>query len=317
MKQLRLFFATDLHGSERCFRKFTHAARVYEAQVVILGGDLTGKAVTPIVRGTGGRWESQWNGTMHRPATEEELTTLEDRIRQSGYYPYRCDREEYQLLADSPERQAALFRQLMRQTFRRWLELAEERLSPLGVPCPVILGNDDDPELIDCFAGLSTVRFVEEQVVDLPGGYQLLGLGYSTPTPWHTPRELPEEEIARRMTGALSRVADPGRLILNVHCPPYNSTLDLAPALNADLQIQKELGEAKMVPVGSRAVRAAIEQFQPLLGLHGHVHESRSAVRIGRTLAINPGSDYGEGVLRGAIINLQGDRVLSYQMVAA
>jgi Icc-related predicted phosphoesterase len=66
-------------------------------------------------------------------------------------------------------------------------------------------------------------------------------------------------------------------------------------------------------PVGSTAVRAAIEEHQPLLSLHGHIHESGGAVRIGRTLAINAGSEYGEGVLRGVLVTVGGGKVLRYQ----
>ena len=71
-----------------------------------------------------------------------------------------------------------------------------------------------------------------------------------------------------------------------------------------------------MMPVGSRAVREFIEQHQPIVSLHGHIHESRGAVRIGRTVAINPGSTYGEGVLDGAIIDIEDGEVVSHQLVS-
>jgi uncharacterized protein len=312
----RLFFATDLHGSERCFRKFTHAGRVYGASLLILGGDLAGKGIAPIVR-DGSGWRCEFAGARLRLATEEEAAAVADRMRQAGLYPHRCTADEYQALAESEPMRAALFHRLMQETLRRWLELAEERLSGTGVRCLAILGNDDEPALAACFEGLRSVTYAEESLVVLEGGYSVFSLGFSNPTPWRTPRELPEEELERRIRDGLRHLPGTDRLILNLHCPPYGSNLDLAPALDEELRVRREMGETKLAPVGSTAVRDAIVRHQPLLSLHGHVHESRGAVRIGRTLAINPGSDYGEGVLRGAIVNLQENRVVSYQLVAA
>jgi len=65
---------------------------------------------------------------------------------------------------------------------------------------------------------------------------------------------------------------------------------------------------------GSKSVRRAIEKYQPLLGLHGHIHESQSVAKIGKTTCINPGSEYGEGVLRGCIVILGDGKIEGYQM---
>jgi uncharacterized protein len=53
-------------------------------------------------------------------------------------------------------------------------------------------------------------------------------------------------------------------------------------------------------------VREVIEEARPLLSLHGHIHESRGAVRLGKTLSINPGSSYEQGMLQGAVVDLDG-----------
>ena len=74
-------------------------------------------------------------------------------------------------------------------------------------------------------------------------------------------------------------------------------------------------GQVEIVPVGSRAVRRAIEAFQPLISLHGHIHESRGIQRIGRTIAINPGSEYTSGRIHGALIELRRDKVRGHQLV--
>jgi len=68
-----------------------------------------------------------------------------------------------------------------------------------------------------------------------------------------------------------------------------------------------------LIPVGSTTFRTAILETQPLLGLHGHIHETKNAAKLKRSVLVDPGSEYASGTLRGAIVNLQRDRVLSYQ----
>ncbi len=97
-------------------------------------------------------------------------------------------------------------------------------------------------------------------------------------------------------------VPDMSRAIFNFHAPPYGTGLDEAPALDDTLRPMH--GGAVMKPVGSTAVRDAINKHQPMLSVHGHIHESRAIKRMNRTLAINPGSVYGDGVLQGAVIEL-------------
>jgi Icc-related predicted phosphoesterase len=97
-------------------------------------------------------------------------------------------------------------------------------------------------------------------------------------------------------------VPDKHRAIFNFHAPPYGSNLDSAPQLNPDMTYVA--GGRALVPVGSHAVRDAIAEHGPVLSLHGHIHEGRGAVKIGRTLAVNPGSTYEDGVLQAAIVDL-------------
>lgn len=104
-----------------------------------------------------------------------------------------------------------------------------------------------------------------------------------------------EEDLERRIRAVADRLDRSRPAIFVLHSPPYRSTLDDAPQVRNDLTVVTDGGQVVMTPVGSTAVRRVIEEFQPLLALHGHIHESRGAVRIGRTLCINPGSAYGEG----------------------
>jgi len=140
-------------------------------------------------------------------------------------------------------------------------------------------------------------------------------MGWTNPTPWHTFREAEEPELAVRIAHAMEHAAEPENTILNFHAPPYGSKLDNAPALNEDLTYKS--GGQALRPVGSTAVRDAIKDFQPVLSLHGHIHESKGAARIGKTLALNPGSSYEEGILQAAIVNIDPKKrkVKNYQLV--
>jgi len=164
--------------------------------------------------------------------------------------------------------------------------------------------------------GSDTVTNAEDGIVVLPGGFEMASFGYSTPTPWDTPRELPEEEMANRIGALVARLRDPEHAVFNFHCPPYGTHLDQAPVLDAELRPRVDATGLKVGPVGSTSVRASIEEAQPLLGLHGHVHESPGAQRLGSTLCINPGSDYGDGILRGTIVDIdRGKGVRRWQIV--
>ena len=145
--------------------------------------------------------------------------------------------------------------------------------------------------------------------------HEMISLGYSNPTPWHTERELSEEELMEKMEAMAPVVKAPQNLVVNFHAPPFDSRLDTAPELTEDFQIHTQMGQPMLVPVGSKSVRTYIEKHQPLLGLHGHVHESDGMSRIGRTLCINPGSAYTDGMLYGAIVGLKKDGLDTYQMV--
>lgn len=311
-KRLTLYYAGDIHGSERCFRKFLNAASFYGADVLILGGDLTGKVLVPIVRRPS-YWEMTFLGQHEVLETEAAVAEAEQRIRFNGFYPYRCDPEELAHMELDATYANQVFRRVMVDAVARWVALAEERLRGTGVRCYIMPGNDDEFDIDAVLEGSEVVMNPNERVLDCDG-YQLLSLAWANPTPWKSPRELPEDALAERLT-QLGDQLDPDRpAIFNLHCPPYQSGLDSAPQLRSDLSVVMVGGQPVMVPVGSHAVRQAIERYQPLVSLHGHIHESRGVTRLGRTLCINPGSAYGEGVLHGALVVLEGDQIVSHQL---
>jgi Icc-related predicted phosphoesterase len=86
--------------------------------------------------------------------------------------------------------------------------------------------------------------------------------------------------------------------------------------LDENLQIIARGGQVLTKPVGSTAVRKVIEDVQPLLTLHGHIHEAAGHTRIGKTLAINAGSEYAEGIMKAAIINLEPDRIKGHVLIS-
>jgi hypothetical protein len=297
---MRIFFATDIHGSEVCWRKFLNAGAFHKADVLIMGGDMTGKAMVPIVRNNGG-WELTLQGQRHLLSSEDELTAMEKRISDRGYYPIRLEPDEIAAWNADQSLVDARFKDEMLRNVERWMALADERLEGKGIRCIVSPANDDMFEIDPIIASAKLVELGEANTIALDG-ISLVSTGWANPTPWNTFRELPEDELRARIDELVANVADPRRAIFNFHAPPYGSNLDNAPKLDADLKYVS--GGQALIPVGSRAVRDAINAYNPVLSLHGHIHEGRGAVKIGRTLAVNPGSTYEDGVLQAAIVDL-------------
>lgn len=309
-----LFFATDLHGSEICFRKFVNAAAFYKADLLVLGGDLTGKLVIPIVQGVDGGWRARLHGKVER-LHPDALEDFETRVRNMGHYPKRMTEEEVGSYVDEPEQVDHLFTEQMHATLIRWMQHARARLEGSGVRIITAPGNDDPFSIDDVIRehGGDTFQLLEGEIVEVAPGHAMLNTGYTNVTPWNTHREYSEEEISRHLREMAARLERPEHAIFNIHVPPYDSKLDTAPLLDDDLAVQTSMGAQRTAPVGSTAVREALEEHQPLLSLHGHIHESGGAARIGRTMALNAGSEYGEGVLRGVLITVGGGKVLRHQ----
>lgn len=312
-RRTRLFFATDLHGSERCFRKWLNAASVYEVDALLLGGDIAGKTFVAIVEDPPGEYAATLNGRLERAAGTPGLGELEQRVRAAGHYPLTVTPDEQvRLTSDRSVREHAMREAMVRQ-LELWTALADERLE---VPAYAILGNDDPPELADVLRASERLAFAEDGLMELPGGYPMASFGFSTPTPWNTPRELSDEKIATHIDQLLSAVDDPQRAVWNFHCPPHETHLDKAPMLDADLRPIVGPSGAESASVGSASIRDAVLREQPLLTLHGHVHESAAMQRLGVTTCINPGSEYGQGILRGALVELEPDRgVTTWQLI--
>lgn len=312
---IRLFYAGDVHGSRVCWKKFVNAAAHYPADVLVMGGDLTGKALVPIARAGDGSYRARVIGEARVARTAEELDQMQQAISTNGMYPLIVDQDEARLLAEDSSRRDRIFEQALLDELRLWVELADERLAGTDARAYVIPGNDDPWSIDEVLASGESVVACDERIEHL-GPHEMVSLGYSNRTPWQTPRELDEEEIYARLSRLVEQLEKPERAILNVHVPPWESSLDTAFEVDEELRYVTKGGRPHEVPTGSHAVRQIIEEVQPLLSLHGHIHESKGVTRIGRTVAINPGSDYGSGHLDGCLVHLAPERVVGQYLVS-
>jgi len=309
---LVIFFATDVHGSDVCFKKFINAGKFYGASVLILGGDVTGKMVVPVVEQPDGSYLTSFAGKEARLGAGE-LQDFERRIADMGFYPKVMTENEFQELRASSERQDELFHTLTAERLAAWGEYARPRLAEQAVKCFAAPGNDDAFWVDDVLGSSDGIELLEMKVVPLDG-LEMLTTGWSNETPWKTERECTEPELKERILAMIGEIAEPGKAIFNIHVPPYETVLDQCPELDEELRPVHRGGNPVMTSAGSTAVRELIEKYQPVLGLHGHIHEGRGIAKIGRTVCVNPGSNYSEGVLNGSLIRLKDGQVRDVQL---
>ena len=314
MATSRIFFITDVHGSTRCFKKFLNAAKFYSASTLVLGGDLTGKVLIPVVEQGDGTYRCRFEGNELSLKNRKEVDDVVSRATDAGLYTRVMARKEFDEMSADPKSVTVAFNEAMVDRVREWVHLAEERLGNTDVKCYISPGNDDLFEVDGVLNSSSYVINPEERVVTMDGEHEMITLGYTNHTPWNSPREVDEDELARKIESLTAGVKNMKTAIFNIHVPPINTPIDRAPMVDKDLKVVVKSGQVQMTSAGSTACRGAIEKHQPLLGIHGHIHESHGFVMIGRTLCANPGSDYGEGVLRGFLAEIEGDRVRSHML---
>lgn len=311
---LKLFFTTDVHGSTVCWKKFVKSLDYFKADIGILGGDITGKMVVPVVA-DGAEYSYHLFGRENRiPA--DQLEDESAKISNAGYYPYPCDKEEVERLSGDQKAQEEAFNKLMVERLQSWMDLASESFRDQQ-KLYVSPGNDDRFVIDEVLMKSDSIVACEGELVNLPDGYDMVTSGWVNPTPWKTPREVPDEKLEGLLEEIMSKAHNYSKLICNFHAPPYNTGLDTAPRINPDLSVKVGFGGVEFDSVGSKAVRRIIEKYKPLLGLHGHIHESPGFRRLGRTLCVNPGSEYAEGVLRGYLVFLSGEKVQGHWRVAS
>jgi len=315
MVQNRILFTTDLHGSNICFRKFLNAARIYKANTLIIGGDITGKGIVPIIEQNDKSYKAELFGVEQTAKGEQELKNLEDRIAAAGFYSIKLSKEEYKALSSNEKVLMETFTKLMIQRIKEWISLAEKTFKNEKVKFYMLPGNDDIFEIDAVIEESDYVVNPEGKCIHIDEEHEMISTGYANITPWKCPRDIPEEELEKKIEDMVAKIENMETAIFCFHVPPYGTKLDQAPKLDEKLQIVIEGGHVVMIPAGSIAVRKAIEKYQPLLGLHGHIHESRAFDKIGRTMCFNPGSEYGEGIFHGALINIDSNKVKGYMLM--
>jgi Icc-related predicted phosphoesterase len=309
---MKIFFATDVHGSEICWKKFISAGKFYGVDVLILGGDMTGKAIVPIIAQGGDKYkvtlleqETMLNG-------DEEVQGMVTAIQNRGYYPYVTNPDEVAEISGTKGNSDKLFLRMVLDTGQKWMDYADAKLAGTGIRCYVCPGNDDMFELDEVVATSKTVQLAEGRVIPLDEHHEMASSGWCNPTPWETHREEPEQALHQRIEDIIKNVRDVPNAVFNLHAPPYGSGLDEAPELTKDLR--PAYAGRSLVPVGSHAVLEIIQKYQPLLGLHGHIHEGKGTRKYKRTLCVNPGSMYEQGILHGVIIDLKPNKIGTYML---
>jgi len=312
LQKTKILFATDLHG-DTYFLKILSVAKSREVNVVMMCGDLTGKAIIPIVKLSDDLFVTNFFGTDYR-LKKDELPKMQDDIRKVGYYYYHCNRPEYEELRDKPERMNELFDKLMQQTIENWMNKVEEVL-PKDIRVIMNPGNDDTFAIDEALKTSKRVEYTLGKCVNLDDTHSVVSCDWVNPTPWSSPRECNEGELERRLRAEFQRASSAENLVCDFHAPPYNTMLDIAPKLDKNLRPKYSMGHPETEHVGARAVRKVLTEFQPKLALHGHIHESAGACNIKRTVCINPGSQYVEGVMRGCLVTLTPDG-LEHQLIS-
>lgn len=302
----RIFYASDIHASDLVFRKFLNAGNYYRADAVIYGGDITGKALVFIEKGQQGTYEADFLGT-HHVVKEAELSGLTQNIMDRGYYFTVMDHDEIErCMSSKPEMQRIMTEQMVKRV-ENWLEIARDLYSKTSKKLYLLVGNDDPKEALEVIRRAAneneSIVDIDEKNFLIDSGIEGIGIPFSNMTPWKLPGDLPEEDLQARIEKLASAVKDVAHSIFVIHVPPVDTAIDEAPLLE-DLKLKVDVTGIHMTHVGSTAVRAIIEKYQPMLSLHGHIHESRGVARIGKTMCLNPGSEYEQGTLRGAIINI-------------
>lgn len=308
---MRIYYTSDLHGSDKCWKKFMVTPKHYQADIIIIGGDITGKFIVPIIRLPNGRVEATFMGRKRKFKKEKDVEVLKQQIADTGQYWLDVTQEEYQDYTDNPSKLDEIFDKLITERVAEWVAMADERLKGQNVRCLISAGNDDSYSVDEILEKSETIEVHDGRIIDLGEGFEIFGLSNSNMTPWDCPRDITEEELEVKIEKLAGQINNMDRAIFDIHVPPYGAGIDEAPELTEDMKmVLDSTGTPNMIPVGSTAVKEALLKYQPMLGLHGHIHEAAGIRKLGNTTIVNPGSEYAEGLLRGAVIDLDAQECL-------
>ena len=314
MGKLKLLLVSDLHGSETAYRKLANAVKYYKVDAVVFAGDLAGKVLVPVIK-IGDSYKIPLISEDKLFKGSEAEGKIKE-LRGSGYHVRVVTEEEYERMKSDKDYLDKVLNETLTNDIVEYLNIIDERYRQQGVKMYLIPGNDDP---IDVINGVNSRQWgsiipFDENIVNL-NSHILVGFGYSNITPWNTHRELSEEEMYERLSRLMNKLdnSEYSKTILVVHAPPYGTVIDQAPMLTSDLRVVRRGGEVVLTHVGSTSVKRIIEEYKPLMGLHGHIHESGGvdAIKVNgvKIPIFNAGSEYQFGVLRGIIISIDGNKV--------
>jgi Icc-related predicted phosphoesterase len=301
---MRLLFVADVHGAEVILRKSLRAVAEYGASALILAGDLSGKSLHPIVRREDGTFSAQRTSGVEI-FSASTVGELEQYLADRGQYFFHCTKSDVRRLHEDDAAVSEIFTGRIIDRLEHWKNVIASRLDLRAVQVFITPGNDDPPELDEVLTSFEPMGILANLAEPYDfGTNEMITLDYTNPTPWNTPREVSERELSKKIEGKIRKLKRLERAIFNFHCPPFNTKIDSAPKLDNDLRPVIGLGEETQAHVGSVAVRKAIEVAQPLLSLHGHIHESAGEDVLGRTVCLNPGSEYWTGILHAYVVDI-------------
>ncbi len=310
----RIFFSVDAHGANIVWRKWLSAVNMYHADILILSGDLTGKVFVPIIKQKDNTWQYSYFGTTFTLKNEDEVKAAVDRLNNAAIYPFIATGAEVSELQKDEKKLQDLMNKLIWDRLDQWLKMLVKAVDTSKVMTIVMPGNDDFfifDDLIKSYANKGVIYPLDE-AIQFPYGIEMVSCAYVNPTPWNTDREADEGKLEKMLETEINRLKDPHWSIFNFHAPPHNTKLDIAPKLDKTLKPVVSFGDVDTEHVGSKAVRKVEEKYQPLMGVHGHIHESFASDYIKKTPVVNPGSEYSEGILRAFIIEIEEDGIKNY-----
>ncbi|MFW9906493.1 MAG: hypothetical protein ACFFFH_19430 [Candidatus Thorarchaeota archaeon] len=340
---VRIFFCTDIHGAESVWKKFLNAGKHLKSDVLIVGGDISGKRIIPIIEQPDGTWRGmkwdKWKNKEVIMKSKREVKDFEEYSRSIGSYTCQITPEENEKLT-SPESVFIedrlskpvkggpldkLFERLISESLHRWLDMIDDIISDgsrrVSERTKIILctGNDDSFIVDKIINKDHRVDLGDERNIDLDDNHEMISYGWTTPTPWQSYRETTEEIIKERIDELVSTINNIDNSIFCFHCPPYNTLLDKTLISRSKNRL---IGFGSFYSIGSKSIKQAIQRYQPLLSLHGHVHKlvtvshSPGSIMIGRTHCLNPGSEYSANILKGFLIDLKNNnKIVKLQKV--
>ncbi len=182
----RILFATDVHGSDPVWKKFIRGAERYKANVLIIGGDITGKNVVPVTDNSDGTFSAEFQDQKKFIKNKDELKRFEDTLRTTGTYMYIGTRSELSDFANDKSKSESIFSQLVLQRLKEWVQFADQNSN---ISLYVNAGNDDEQGVDNVLKASKKIVQPEDKIIEIDSKHEMISGGFANLTPWHCPRD--------------------------------------------------------------------------------------------------------------------------------